>query len=85
MTNPNYKFGDIILRDDDLNGAAPCTRDIHTFFMQCCKDEDDSPIMVTLRPGTGGGLREKNLQTDSTRYLCNSVICMISSSWMLWM
>jgi hypothetical protein len=52
MTNPNYKFGDIILRDDDLNVVAPCTRDLHTFFMQCSKAEDNSLIMIALRPGT---------------------------------
>jgi hypothetical protein len=52
MTNPNYNFGDIILKDDDLNVAAPYTRDLHTFFMQCCKAENNSLIMVALRPGT---------------------------------
>jgi hypothetical protein len=35
-------------------------------------------------PGPMHGLREMNRQTDSISYLCNSVICTISSSWMLW-
>jgi hypothetical protein len=35
-------------------------------------------------PGPVHGLREMNRQTDSSRYLCNSVICTISSTWMLW-
>jgi hypothetical protein len=52
MTNPNYKFGDSILNDDDLNVVAPCTRDIHTFYMQRGKAEDDSPIMVAIWPET---------------------------------
>jgi hypothetical protein len=52
MTNLNYKFEDSILSDDVLNVAAPCTRDLHTFFIQCSKVEDNSPIMVTLRPRT---------------------------------
>jgi hypothetical protein len=52
MTNPNYKFRGSILSDDGLNVAAPCTRDLQTFFMQCCKAEDNSPIMVALWLGT---------------------------------
>jgi hypothetical protein len=30
------------------------------------------------------GWREMNRQTHSSWFLCNSVICMISSTWMLW-
>jgi hypothetical protein len=52
MVNPNYKFGKSLLNDDDLKKAAPCTRELHTFYMQCGKSGDDSPIMVALRPGT---------------------------------
>jgi hypothetical protein len=52
MVNPNYKFGKSLLNDDDLKKAAPCTRELHTFYMQCGKSDDDSPIMVALRPGT---------------------------------
>jgi hypothetical protein len=33
-------------------------------------------------PGPVHGLRD--CQTDSSSYLCNSVICMICSTWMLW-
>jgi hypothetical protein len=33
--------------------------------------------------GSVHGLSEMNHQTDLSRYLCNSVICMISSTWML--
>jgi hypothetical protein len=52
MINSNYKFGKILLSGDDLEMAAPCTRDLHTFYMQHAKLDDDSPIMVALRPGT---------------------------------
>jgi hypothetical protein len=52
MVNPNYKFGKILLSDDNLKKAAPCTRELHTFYMQRGKSDDDSPIMVALWPGT---------------------------------
>jgi hypothetical protein len=35
-------------------------------------------------PGPVHDWREMNRQTNSSSYLCNSVICMISSTWMLW-
>jgi hypothetical protein len=84
MVNPNYKFGKSLLNDDDLKTSAPCTRELHTFYMQCGKS------MIILRlwshgPKTLHGPREEtNCQTDKGRYLCNSVICMIYSTWMLW-
>jgi hypothetical protein len=53
MVNPNYKFGKCLLGDGDLKKAAPYTRKLHTFYMQRGKSDDDSPIMVGLRPGTG--------------------------------
>jgi hypothetical protein len=53
MVNPNYKFEKSLLSDDDIKmEAAPCTRDLHTFYMERSKSDDDSPIMVALRPGT---------------------------------
>jgi hypothetical protein len=52
MDNPNYKFGKSLLTDGDLKKAAPFTRKLHTFYMQCGKSYDDSHIMVALRPGT---------------------------------
>jgi hypothetical protein len=52
MTKPNYKFVKSILSDDDLNEAAPCIRDLYTFYMQRVKSDDDSPIMLAFRPGT---------------------------------
>jgi hypothetical protein len=52
MINSNYKFGKSLLSGDDLKMAAPCTRDLRTFYMQHAKSDDDSPIMVALRPGT---------------------------------
>jgi hypothetical protein len=52
MVNPNYKFGKSLLSGDDLKMVAPYTRDLHTFYMQHAKSDDDSPIMVALRPGT---------------------------------
>jgi hypothetical protein len=52
MVNPNYKFGNSLLSDGDLKKAAPCTRKLHTFYMQRDKSDDDSDIMVTLRPRT---------------------------------
>jgi hypothetical protein len=83
MVNPNYKFGKSLLSYDDLKNVAPCTRELHTFYMQRGKSDDDSDVMVALQPGLVHGLREMNHQTDSSRYLCNSVICTISSTWML--
>jgi hypothetical protein len=50
MVNPNYKFRKSLLSDGDLKKAAPFTRKIHTFYMQCGKSDDDSQIMVALRP-----------------------------------
>jgi hypothetical protein len=52
MVNPNYKFEKSLLSDDDLKKAAPCTRELHIFYMQHGKADDDSPIMVALRPDT---------------------------------
>jgi hypothetical protein len=52
MVNPNYKFGKRLLSDGDLKKAAPCTRKLHTFYMQRGKSDDDSDIMVALLPGT---------------------------------
>jgi hypothetical protein len=52
MVNANYKFGKILLSNDDLKKAAPCTRELHTFYMQRGKSDDDSLIMVSLRPET---------------------------------
>jgi hypothetical protein len=52
MDNPNYKFGKSLLTDGDLKKAAPFTRKIHKFYMQRGKSDDDSHIMVALRPGS---------------------------------
>jgi hypothetical protein len=52
MVNPNYKFGKSLLSDDVLKKAAPCTRELHTFYMQRGKSDNDSDIMVALWPGT---------------------------------
>jgi hypothetical protein len=52
MDNPNYKFGKSLLSNGDLKKAGPCTRQLHTFYMQHGKSDDDSDIMVALRPGT---------------------------------
>jgi hypothetical protein len=50
MNNPNYKFGKSLLTNGDLKKAAPFTRKLHKFYMQRGKSDDDSHIMVTLRP-----------------------------------
>jgi hypothetical protein len=57
MVNPNYKFGKSLLSDGDLKKAAPFTRKLHTFYMQRGKSDDDSQIMVALRPGTNTWLK----------------------------
>jgi hypothetical protein len=69
MVNPNYKFGKSLLSDGDLKKAAPFTRKLHTFYMQCGKSDDEFQIMVALRPGLMYGLREMNRQTNSSSYL----------------
>jgi hypothetical protein len=85
MVNPNYKFGKSLLSDDDLKKVATCTRELHTFYMQRGKSDDESPIMVALWPGTNAWpKRGDDRQTNSSRYLCHSVISTISSTWMLW-
>jgi hypothetical protein len=50
MDNPNYKFGKSLLTDGDLKKVAPFTRMLHKFYMQRGKSNDDSHIMVALRP-----------------------------------
>jgi hypothetical protein len=57
MVNPNYKFGKSLLSDGDLKKVAPFTRKLHTFYMQRGKSDDDSQIMVALRPGTNAWLK----------------------------
>jgi hypothetical protein len=52
MVNPNYEIGKSLLSDGDLKKAALFTRKLHTFYMQRCKSDDDSHIMVTLQLGT---------------------------------
>jgi hypothetical protein len=57
MANPNYKFEKNLLSDGDLKKAAPFTRKHHTFYMQRGKSDDDSDIMVALRPGINAWLK----------------------------
>jgi hypothetical protein len=57
MVNPNYKFRKRLLSDGDLKKAAPFTRKLHTFYMQRGKSDDDSQIMVALRPETNAWLK----------------------------
>jgi hypothetical protein len=52
MDNPNYKFGKSLLADGDLKKAAPFTRKLHKFYMQHGKSDNNSHIMVALRPET---------------------------------
>jgi hypothetical protein len=52
MDNANYKFGKRLLSDGDLKKTAPFTRKLHKFYMQHGKSDDDSHIMVALRPKT---------------------------------
>jgi hypothetical protein len=53
MVDPNYKFRRSLLSDDDLKiVVAPYTRDLYTFYMERAKLDDESPIMVALRPRT---------------------------------
>jgi hypothetical protein len=57
MVNPNYKFEKSLLSDGDLKKAAPFTRKLHTIYMQRGRSDDDSQIMVALRPGTNAWLK----------------------------
>jgi hypothetical protein len=50
MVNPNYKFGKSLLSDGDLKKAAPCTKKLHTFYMQRGKSDDDSDIRTSAWP-----------------------------------
>jgi hypothetical protein len=50
MDSPNYKFGKSLLIDGDLKKDAPFTRKHHKFYIQCGKSDDNSHIMVALRP-----------------------------------
>jgi hypothetical protein len=59
MVNPNYKFRKSLLSNDDLKKTAPCTRELHTFYMQRGMTNHNSFIMVALRPGTMHVLREE--------------------------
>jgi hypothetical protein len=52
MVNPNYKFGKSLLSDGDLKKRLLLTRKLHKFYMQRGKSDNDSDIMVALRPGT---------------------------------
>jgi hypothetical protein len=51
IVKPNYKFRKSLLINGDLKKAAPCTRML-TFYMQRGKSDDNSDIMVALRPET---------------------------------
>jgi hypothetical protein len=80
--NPNYKFGKSLLTDGDLKKVAPFTRKLHKFYMQCGKSDDDSHIMVTLRPNSSAwpprwsnGLQHLPVQLSDLYDL---------STWMLW-
>jgi hypothetical protein len=59
MANPNYKFRKNLLSVGDLKKAAPFTRKLHTFYMQCDKSDDASDIMVALGPGTNAWLKRE--------------------------
>jgi hypothetical protein len=43
-------YGKSLLTDGDLKKVAPFTRKLHKFYMQRGKLEDNSHIMVALRP-----------------------------------
>jgi hypothetical protein len=78
MVNPNYKFVKSLLSDGDLKKAASCTRMLHTFYMQRGKLDDDSDIMVALRPETSAwplrlsnGLQQRPVQLSDLYDLFN--------------
>jgi hypothetical protein len=52
MDNPDYKFRKSLLSDGNLKKTAPFTKKLHKFYMQRGKSDDDSHIMVALRPET---------------------------------
>jgi hypothetical protein len=64
MVNPNYKFGKSLLSDGDLKKATPFTRELHTFYMQRGKSDDDSQIMVALQLGTNAWLKRDELSNE---------------------
>jgi hypothetical protein len=85
MVNPNYKFRKCLLSDDELKMVvAPCTRDLHTFYMERGKSDDYSPIMVALQPETNAWPKRGDESSNGLEQIpCHSVICTISSTWML--
>jgi hypothetical protein len=60
MDNPNYKFGKNLLSDGDVKKAAPCTRQLHTFYMQRGKSDDDSEIMSHFDLGNAWPQRDES-------------------------
>jgi hypothetical protein len=84
MDNPNYKFGKILLNDDDLKRLL-LLRESSTH--STCNVVSQMMILKLwphFCPEPMHGLKEMNRQTNSSSYMCNSVICTISSTWMLW-
>jgi hypothetical protein len=84
MVNPSYKFGKSLLCDGDLKKVLLVPES--STHSTC--NVVSQMIILTLWSHFGSGpvhgLREMNRQTDSSSYLCNSMICTISSTWMLW-
>jgi hypothetical protein len=85
MVNPNYKFGKTflvvmiskwLLLILEISTHSTCNVLSQLMILQ---------LRSHFGPGPMHGPREEtNRKTDSSRYLCNSVICTISSTWMLW-
>jgi hypothetical protein len=82
MDNPNYKFRKSLLTDGDLKKADPLPESSPNSTCNVISHMMILTLWSHFGPTAVHGLRDG--QTDSSSYLCNSVICTISSTWMLW-
>jgi hypothetical protein len=72
MVNPNYKFGKSLLNYFDLKNVPPCTRELHTIYMEHGKSDEDFDIMVTVRPRTSAW--PKRDESSNTLPLTNPLL-----------
>jgi hypothetical protein len=80
MVNPNYKFGKNLLNNNDLKRLLLVPESSTHSTCNVVSQMMILRLWSHFGPGPVHGLREMNRQMDSSSYLCNSVICTISST-----